>query len=75
MNIVTGYEPADTDGERHLPEAIVIALEIGDDKSELEIIWNQEKDLREINESIRGPILWDRALRMTRVRKFGERMG
>ena len=72
MNIVTGYEPADTDGERHLPEAIVIALEIGDDKSELEI---KKKNLREIDESIRGPILWDRALRVTRVRKFGERMG
>jgi hypothetical protein len=33
LRIVTGYEPLSPDGERHL--ALIIALEIGDDKNEL----------------------------------------
>jgi len=38
INIVTGYEPPSPDGERHL--ALIIALEIGDDKDEM-----KKKDL------------------------------
>jgi hypothetical protein len=58
-NIVGGYEPPSPDGKRHL--ALIVALEIGDDKDELE-----KKDLGEIHESIReafpvlvGPAVWE----------------
>jgi hypothetical protein len=57
LNIVGGYEPPGPDGKRYL--ALVIALEIGDDKDELE-----KKDLGEIDESIKkallvGPAVWE----------------
>jgi len=59
LNIVGGYEPPSPDGEPHL--ALIIALEIGDGKDELE-----KKDLGEIHESIRealpvlvGPAVWE----------------
>jgi hypothetical protein len=60
LNLVGGYEPPSPDGERHL--ALIIALEIGEDKDELE-----KKDLGEIDESIRealphvlvGPAVWE----------------
>ena len=60
LRIVVGCEPPSPDGERNL--ALIIALEIGEDKDEL-----KKKDLGEIDESIRvalphvlvGPDVWE----------------
>jgi hypothetical protein len=61
LSIEMGYEPAGPDGE--LQSALIIALEIGEDKDEL-----KKKDLGEIDESIRralhlrvlvGPGVWE----------------
>lgn len=60
VDIVGGNEPPGPNGERYL--ALIIALEIGDDKDEL-----MKKDLGEIDESVRealfyvlvGPDVWE----------------
>ena len=60
MNIVTGYEPPSPYRKRHF--ALIIALEIGEDKDEM-----KKNDLGEIDESIRvalphvlvGPDVWE----------------